>query len=159
MLPEPCIAARGAQPCLVADPHDRVHGVIVRGGEAVLGSKAVLDGEDEEAELVGQAGARVVERPGGCAEDDEAAAVEVEHHRELTVIGGGDEHAEEGLLGWVQRDVPRPGVGGGGGGIGGSGDRREVGGTGEGAIGVGRYLQELVRVHWSHEVSDQVGRL
>lgn len=122
MLPEPGVAARGAWPRLVADPLERVNGVFVRSGEAVLGGEPVLDGEDEDVELVGHAGARLMERRGRCAEDDESATVEVDHQRQLTAAssGGGEEHAEESLLGGVQGDVPRAsGGGGGGGGVGG----------------------------------------
>lgn len=63
---------------LGSEPEKSVDGVVVGGGETVFGSEAVVDGEDEGGDLGGEGGAGVLEEGGGCAEEDEAAAVEIE---------------------------------------------------------------------------------
>lgn len=81
---------------------ERFDGIVVRGGETVFRCEAVFDGNDDGVGVVCEVGASVLEKVGGCAEEDEAAAVKVNDEREL--CGGGgvnvarEEYASEGVV-------------------------------------------------------------
>lgn len=130
------IAAVGPIEGVIAGPQDGVDGIVVGGREAVLGGEAVVDGDDQGREEGGHAEARFVERPRGCAEEDESTAVEVDDERELGGGGGGrrergrTENADGGGGGAVEAAVIEEGGGAGR-------DGGERGETSEGAIWVG----------------------
>ena len=65
----------------------RFDGIFVRRGESVFRCEAVLHGNDDGVGVVCEVYACVVEEVRGGAEEDEAAAVEVNDERE--VVGGG----------------------------------------------------------------------
>ena len=68
---------------------------VERCGQAVLRREAVVDGEHDGGELGGEAEAGVVDVGHGEAAQAEAAAVEVDHHRQLLGgAGGRNVHAE-----------------------------------------------------------------
>lgn len=61
------------------DPVQRLYCVIVRRWEAMFRCETVFDGRDDGNDVVCEVGAEVVEDGGGCAEENEAATVEVEN--------------------------------------------------------------------------------
>lgn len=73
---------------LGAEPLEGGDGVVDGGGEAVLGSEAVVGGDDEGAEVGGEAKAVVLAVGPGAGADAEAAAVEVEEDGEPALPGG-----------------------------------------------------------------------
>jgi len=97
---------------LGAQPRQDGLGVAVRRGEAVLGRQAVVGGEHERRELGGEAERAGVEVGQLEAAEAEAAAVEVDEHRQL-VVGrrrrrvavGGPVHAEAERVCGVVDDV------------------------------------------------------
>jgi len=66
-----------AQPAVLGgfDPVQRLHGVFVGGGEAVLRGEAVVDRNHDGLRGVGHSDAEVVEVSGGCTVEEEAPAV------------------------------------------------------------------------------------
>ncbi|KAG0541719.1 hypothetical protein BDA96_02G041600 [Sorghum bicolor] len=113
---EPRVRARARRgvPLLVGEPGEEGVRVLDRRGEAVLRGQTVVGGEHHGGELGGEAEAHGVELRRGEAADDEAAAVEVDQHRELlglgaasvTCSGGGRHvHAEAQVAGLVVDDV------------------------------------------------------
>jgi len=84
------------------EPGKRFDGVVVGGGESVFGGEAVVHRNDDGIRVFCEVYAGVVEEACGGAEEDEAAAVEVDDERE---VGGGvmqclawEEYAGEGLV-------------------------------------------------------------
>ena len=53
----------------------RLHGIIVGRREAVFRCEAVLEGDDDDVEVVGHVEAESVEYGGGCMEEKEAATM------------------------------------------------------------------------------------
>lgn len=68
------------------EPVERFDGVVVGSGESVFGGETVVDGNDDGIGVFCEVYAGVVEEVCGGAEEDEAAAVEVNDERE---VGGG----------------------------------------------------------------------
>lgn len=100
------------------DPAEGGQGIVVRGRKGVLGGEAIVEGHGEYA---GAGDDGVNEMMVGGREgrsDDEAAAVEVDENRELSlgVYVVGEEEANRDAGGGVNDNIPRgdDGVGGGG---------------------------------------------
>lgn len=128
---------------LVAEPEEGVEGIVVGGREAVLGGQAVVDGKYNGREGGSQASAGSVDGSGGGTEEDESAAVEVKDEGELGSRRGlaGEEEAEGGAAGGIEREVLTEDCG-----IGGGQERDEIGSS-EGAVGIEGDPEQLVGIH------------
>lgn len=123
----------------------------------MFGSETVFDGQDESLEINSHATARFVKRKRRNAEEDEAAAMEVDDEGEFSngVLGknmAGLEETEKGFGGGVERDVLGVSewrwvelVGAGGNGVCGR-YGGESGEAGERAIWVGDNVEDFVEV-------------
>lgn len=93
---------------LCAEPEEGVIGVMVSGGETLLGGKAIFDGEDKGRERGGEAGAGDVEGGRGGAKEDEATSMEVEDDGE-GVGGWGrgsrEEETDPSVMDGVETDI------------------------------------------------------
>ncbi|CAL5081811.1 unnamed protein product [Urochloa decumbens] len=108
-------------------PAQRLPGVVVGGGERVLGREAVLDGDDDGAGPRGEGGEVPVEDEVEGGVEAEAAAVEVDEDREL--VAGYNTVVGSGLFG-CRREVEADGDVGG--------DGKVLGGDARGGVHGGR---------------------
>ncbi|CAL5087973.1 unnamed protein product [Urochloa decumbens] len=124
---EPGLLARsGGGGGVGGHPAQRLPGVVVGGGERVLGREAVLDGDDDGAGPRGERGEVPVEDEVEGGVEAEAAAVEVDEDRELVA---GYNAVDSGLFG-CRREVEADGDLGG--------DGKVLGGDARGGVRGGR---------------------